>query len=80
MVGKPEPKVEAKLKGAGQDVEKHFREMKQKVRDYVDRVKTDHTIKKLLKQDPVAVLWAADLGFWSLDDVRDYVYWEITSD
>ena len=78
MSGKPESKPESKVKAAGQDVEKHFHEMKQKVHDYLERVKMDHTIKKLLKQDPVAVLWAADIGFWSLDDVRDYIFWEIT--
>ncbi len=75
MSGKPESKLQAK----GQNIEQHFRDMRQKVHDYIETKKADHTIKKLLKQDPVAVLLAADIGFWSVEDVRDYIYWEITT-
>lgn len=78
MQGKMEEKGHAakeKMSEAGHDMEKRFREMKQKVTDYVARAKMDHTLKKLLKQDPVGVLLAADLGFASAEEVREYIYW-----
>lgn len=60
-----------------QKMEKHFQEMKQKVHDYIARVKFDHTMKKLLKKDPIGVLWAADLGFASEAEVAEFLLWDL---
>ena len=57
--------------------EKWYQEMHQKVHDYVERVKMDHTIKKLLKKNPVEVLLAADIGFTTAAEVEDYLFWEV---
>lgn len=61
----------------GHRSEKWYQEMRQKVHDYVERVKMDHTIKKLLKKDPVAVLLAADIGFATAAEVQDYLFWQV---
>lgn len=63
----------------GKGAEAHFKQMRQKVHDWMEQKKADRTIKKLLKENPVAVLWAADIGFTSLADVQDYILWEITT-
>ena len=71
--------TQGKTETKSQGVEKHFQEMRQKVHDYIEQHKMDHTIKKLLKKDPVAVLLAADIGFVSEAEVQDYILWEIST-
>lgn len=60
-------------------IEERFLKMREKVHSYIKRLEMGHTIKKLWKKDPVAVLFAAEIGFTPEADVRDYIYWEISS-